>query len=263
MKKGLLKIIVGLFVSFAGMELSAETVKSSSDEQAVVDLLRSAFSSRVMIQNVAKSYLYAGNNIATTKAEKELETALKQFDSKYNQLKLSINDPKVANLLLFIESNKEEIGDLLKEKYSLENAQEIIDLAEAISEGELSIANRIKSKIKGSAPEFKGQRYYAAQVAKYYMAYKAGIKDKNTIKNMNFVVKKLATLIGEMRKYPGNTPKMNKLVNKIERQWKIVHKFYLDIEEGDLPLIVYDTTSKLDRLFYKYTESLLKQAKKK
>jgi hypothetical protein len=252
------KILVTVMLMAIASSGSFAETKSENQDLALLKLIKTAMSSAVMIQNVTKAYLYASNDVATTKAEREQGAALKAFDAKFKKLNVSINDPKMKNLLLFIESNREEIGDLLKEPYSLDNAQEIIDLAESISEGEFSIANKIKAQLKGKVPAFKGQRYLVAQVGKYYMAYKAGIKDKNTIKNMHKSVKLLAALIDELKTYPQNTPEMNRIMNRVEKDWKIVHQFYLDIKEGDLPLIVYDTTHKLDRKFLKYAEALLK-----
>jgi len=261
MKKTIYKIVWGSMV-ILGLTTSVSAEEKSNDV-AIMKLIKTAMSSRVMIQSAAKAYLYAGNDIATTKAENELLTSLKKFDERFKKLNTSINDPKTKNILLFIESNREEIGELLEEPYSLENAQEIIDLAEVISEGELSIANRIKMQLKGKVPSFKGQRYYVTQVAKYYIAYKAGIKDKNTVKKMNKTVENLQKLIEEMKAYPKNTPQMNQLMNKIDKQWKIVHQFYIDIKDGDLPLIVYDTTHKLNRKFLKYAKALIKSKSEK
>jgi len=255
-------VFISLIVLFGANTLQAES-NLDNKSRNMVELMRLAMSSRVMIQNIAKDYLYIGNNVATSRAEKELQTSEMKFNSKIKQLNISMNDPKIKNLLLFIESNYDDIKELLKGKYSLDNAQEIIDLAEAISEGSLSIASKIKIKIKGKVPVFKGQRYYTTQVAKYYMAYKAGIKDKNTILNMNNAVKKLGGLIDEVKSYQGNSPEMNQLANKIDKQWKIVHKFYLDIEDGDLPLIVYDTTNKLNKQFIKYVNLTYNTKQKK
>jgi hypothetical protein len=42
-----------------------------------------------------------------------------------------------------------------------------------------------------------------------------------------------------------NTPEINRKLNEIEKLWKIVHKFYLNIEKGGLPHIVFSTTDKI------------------
>ena len=219
------------------------------------NLVRTAMQSRVMIQKVVKDYLYAGNDVATAKAQREMKKSLEQYDKALVSLNDSINDPKMKNLLLFLESNREEMGDLLAEEYNLDTAQEIIDLAEAISEGGMSIARKLQLKNKAGTSLLGGQRYYITQVAKYYIAYRAGIKDKITVKNMNKAVAVLSKKIQEMKAYSENTPKMNQIMNKIDKDWRIVKQFYTDIEEGDLPLIVYDTTHKIERGFSRYLKA--------
>jgi hypothetical protein len=46
---------------------------------------------------------------------------------------------------------------------------------------------------------------------------------------------------------PSNTPEINRKLNEIDRLWKIVYKFYLNIEKGGLPLIVFNTTDDITK----------------
>jgi len=78
------------------------------------------------------------------------------------------------------------------------------------------------------------------------MAYQSGIRDANTVRQMNKTVKKFGEALKEMKNRPGNSEQMNRILNKIDRLWGVVKRFYLDIEEGGLPLIVYQTTGKLE-----------------
>jgi len=188
---------------------------------------------------------------------------LKKFDIQQKKLASAFTDPKTKNLMTFIQMNVDEIKDTINQPYSLDNAQVVIDLAEAISEGEKKIASSLRKKLSKSYPSGKGQRYLINQIAKYYMAYQAGIKDKNTIRQMQKTVKRFDQLMKEMKAYPGNTVKMNQILNRMDKLWKIVRQFYLDIDEGGLPLIVYQTTSKLDKEQIHYAKELLKNLKKK
>jgi len=241
----------------------AAPAASKGDDAELLQMIRTAMSSRVMIMKAVKGYMYAGNHVATTKAQKEMVESLKKFDAKQKKLQEAFTDPKIKNLMMFIQMNEEELKDLLKEPYSLENAEVIIDLGEAISEGEKKIGDTLRKRLSGNYPAAKGQRYYVAQVALYYMAYQAGIRDENTIRKMERIVKTLDQLIQESKAYPGNTVKMNQVINQIEKLWKVVHQFYLDIEEGGLPLIVYQTTDKLDKKFFEYAQLLNESLKKK
>lgn len=235
----------------------------SGDDMALIANMELAMKSRISIQKVAKAYLYLGNNIATSKATKELKTSLNVFNENMRLLEESINDPREKNLLLYMQSSREEVEELIKEPYSLDNAAYVMELSEALSEGGLSIMEMFKKKMIGNIPVFKGGRYYAAQIAKYYMAYKAGIKDDNTVKQMKKTVSNLEKVLTNLRDYQDNTVEMNKLMHKMDKLWKIVNKFYLDIEQGGLPLIVYQTTSKIETGIGRYVELLLKLKTKK
>jgi D-Tyr-tRNAtyr deacylase len=242
------KIALGLLVIMA----ASGSVSAGSAEADVLKLNKVAMSSRLMIQTVAKDYLYIGNDIAVTKARKEMAAALKSFEEKQKKLAQSLNDPKIKNLMMFIEMNVEEIRETLKQPYSLDNAAVIIDLAEAVSEGEQKIADEITKKAKIKVPEFMGQRYNITQVAKYYMAYQAGLKDDVTVRQMKMTVEKMKKALADMKTNKDNNAKMNQILARTDKQWKIVHQFYLDIEEGGLPLIVYQTSGQLAKGFLKY-----------
>jgi hypothetical protein len=44
-----------------------------------------------------------------------------------------------------------------------------------------------------------------------------------------------------------NTDLINKKLHLIDRLWRIVYKFYLNIEKGGLPLIVFNTTDTITK----------------
>ena len=254
--KKLLKQIgtVVLLMSVGGLG----ALHAAGVDVGTLKLLKTAMSSRVVVQIVAKDYLYAGNEVAVTKAKKEMAAALKAFDAKQKKLANSINDPKTKNLMVFIDMNLEELKDTVTKPYSLDNAAVVIDLAEAISEGELKIADQIREKAKYKGVVAKGQRYDIEQIAKYYMAYQAGLKDDVTVRQMKKTVKHFKGLLQEMKSNNNNNVKMNQIMNRVDKLWKIVHQFYLDIEEGGLPLIVYQTSRKLDDEMIKYSKEVIK-----
>lgn len=249
-------------VALAGIS-SPKSQNSSSNDLETLKVVFAAMRSRVFIQTVAKDYLYIGNDVATTQAQKEMAGALKKFDKQQETLANAFTDSKIKNLMVFVKMNVDEIKDTLKKPYSLDHAQEIIDLAEAVSEGNKKIAGYLKKKLSRQYPVGKGQRYMIIQVAKYYMAYESGIKDANTIRHMKQTVQNLDSLFQEMKAYPKNTVEINQVLNKIDRLWKIVKQFYVDIEEGGLPVIVFQTTNKIDKELIEYAHLFKKIAAKK
>ena len=50
-----------------------------------------------------------------------------------------------------------------------------------------------------------------------------------------------------LMKNPNNTPTINQKLNEIDKLWKIVYKFYLKIEKGGLPFIVFTTTDDITK----------------
>ena len=85
------------------------------------------------------------------------------------------------------------------------------------------------------------------RIAKYYIAYQAGIKDKNTVDQMKAAVATFSESHAVLMANSANTPEINKKLNEIDRLWKIVYKFYLNIEKGGLPLIVFNTTDNITK----------------
>jgi hypothetical protein len=115
---------------------------------------------------------------------------------------------------------------------------------------------KAKVKVKESAIVGKAgkQRMLAQRIAKYYIAYQAGIKDKNTVDQMKAAVASFSKAHKTLMANPSNTPEINRQLNEIDRLWKIVYKFYLNIEKGGLPLIVFNTTDDITRKMNKITE---------
>jgi hypothetical protein len=93
----------------------------------------------------------------------------------------------------------------------------------------------------------------AQRIAKYYIAYQAGIKDKNTVDQMKAAVAAFSDAHKALMANPSNTPEINRQLNRIDRLWKIVYKFYLNIEKGGLPLIVFNTTDDITAKMNKIT----------
>jgi len=101
------------------------------------------------------------------------------------------------------------------------------------------------------------------RIGKYYIAYQAGIKDDNTITQMKDTVKEFDTILNKLLANKSNTPEIQKELAKVNRMWRIVYKFYLNIEKGGLPIIVFSTTdditSKMNKIVGMYVKALDKK----
>jgi hypothetical protein len=234
------------------------TKQVSSNASDLVQLIDVAGRQRMLSQRIAKDYLYAGKKIAPSKANKQLKVALTELLSAHKVLVESINDPEIKNLLAFVEMSSEDFTSTSNEPFSLDNAQLILDLSESMLEGSQYVVNSLKDLVKVSESKIVGQsgkqRMLAQRIAKYYIAYQAGIKDKNTIDQMKNAVKTFSESHEALMKNQANTPEINRKLNEIDRLWKIVYKFYLNIEKGGLPLIVFNTTDNITKKMNEVTK---------
>jgi len=264
MKRKILKNIgltaVAIF-ALSGLSMAEEAKAPSADVKVIADtvkLIDIAGKQRMLSQRIAKDYLYAGKKIAPAKANKQLKKSLDELLSAHQVLVKSINDPDITNLLAFVEMSTEDFEATAKEPFTIDNAQLVIDLSESMLEGSQYVVDSLKKTVKIKESKIVGQagkqRMLAQRIAKYYIAYQAGIKDKNTIDQMQAAVAEFTESHKALMANPANTPEINKKLNNIDRLWKIVYKFYLNIEKGGLPLIVFNTTDDITKKMNKITE---------
>lgn len=260
MKKLSLVISVFVYILYAtGIVIAEENTAIETTVKAdTIRLIDIAGKQRMLSQRIAKAYLYMGKKIATAKVEKELNNSFSTLLSSHELLKKEINDPEIQNLLEFVELSTEEFQSISTQSFTLDNAQLILDLSESMLEGSEYVVNSLKDKVNLSESKIVNtsgrQRMLAQRIAKYYIAYQAGIKDKNTIDQMNTAVKEFSDAHELLMKNITNTPEINRKLNDIDRLWKIVYKFYLNIEKGGLPLIVYNTTNDITKNMDKITK---------
>jgi len=216
-----------------------------------VKLIDMAGKQRMLSQRIAKDYLYAGEKVASSKANKQIKESLSELLQTHKVLVESINDPEIRNLLAFVEMSSEDFESTANEVFNLDNAQLVLDLSESMLEGSQYVVDSLKDVVKvneSKIVEKAGkQRMLAQRIAKYYIAYQAGIKDKNTVNQMNAAVETFTIAHNELLNNVVNTPEINRKLNEIDRLWKIVYKFYLNIEKGGLPLIVFNTTDSITK----------------
>ncbi|WP_050748053.1 type IV pili methyl-accepting chemotaxis transducer N-terminal domain-containing protein [Sulfurovum sp. NBC37-1] len=231
-------------------EAPAATTKKTAIAD-VVQLIDIAGKQRMLSQRIAKDYLYVGKKIAVSKASKQQKKSIEEMIAAHKVLVDSINDPEIQNLLSFVELSIEDFKTTANEPFNLDNAQLIIDLSESMLEGSQYVVNSLKEKVKVKESAIVGksgkQRMLAQRIAKYYIAYQAGIKDKNTVDQMKAAVAEFSEAHKALMKNQANTPEINRKLHEVDRLWKIVYKFYLNIEKGGLPLIVFNTTDDITK----------------
>ena len=252
-KKMSLAVIVAL--SFSSLALA-------KDKLSTLELINITGKQRMLSQRIAKDYLYRGGNIAVNKANKQLSRTLRESQHAQASLKNSIDKPRIVNLLEFVDMNNEDILAKTQEDFNIDNAQYVLDLSETMLEGNeyiMTSLSKLSSVETSKLIDLSARQSMLAQrIAKYYIAYQLGIKDKNTIKQMNVAVESFTRNHKELMSNKTNSPEIKKKFKRVDRLWKIVYKFYLDIQMGGLPLIVFNTsdeiTSKMDEISSLYVD---------
>ena len=205
----------------------------------------------MLSQRIAKDYLYVGKKVAMSKANKELKASLREFLKIHNELSSLISDPEIKNLLDFVALSSDDLKSRSNKDFTLDNAQLILDLSESMLEGSQYIVDSLKRVYKLKEDDLlekaAKQRMLSQRIAKYYISYQLGIKDANTVNSMKDTVKQFSKILDVLLKNKNNTKEVNEKLKEVNKLWKIVHKFYNNIEQGGLPLIVFNSTNKISK----------------
>jgi len=236
-----------------------QPAKSSVSSEQMVNL---AGRQRMLSQRMAKDYFYAGKNINKGNALKQLKKSLADFKKTQTLLSKEISDEEIKNLIVFVNMSLDEFVDISGEPYSVDNGTIILDLSESMLEGSQYVVQALtKGKASNEIIDIAGkQRMLSQRIAKYYIAYQAGIKDDNTINQTKETVKEFDAILKKLIANPSNTIEIKKELAKVNKMWNIVYKFYLNIEKGGLPIIVFSTTDditkKMNKIVGMYVKAL-------
>ena len=59
-----------------------------------------------------------------------------------------INDPEIKNLLEFVKMSLDELEGIVKQPFSIDNAQLVLDLGESMLEGSQYVVDSLKTALK-------------------------------------------------------------------------------------------------------------------
>lgn len=240
---------------------SASLASGYSNEE----LLNIAGKQRMLSQRISKNYFYIGKGVNASKAKKQLKSSLSEFSKTQSILSSSIKDDDTQNMILFVDMSNEEFSEIASQRFSLDNGALILDLSETMLEGSQYVVDALKKSIKKHASKIidiaGNQRMLSQRIAKYYISYQSGIKDKNSIVQMKEAVRVFTTAHKKLMANKTNSASINKELKKVDKLWKIVYKFYNNIEKGGLPVIVFKTTDDITKRMNTVTKLYVKMSR--
>jgi len=257
--------LMSSFALSAQSDVASSDTKSSASIVSTEQIINLAGQQRMFSQRMAKDYFYVGKKINRGNASRQLADTLKEFKKTQIFLNKNIKDEEIRNLIAFVDMSLDEFIAISKEPYSVDNGTIILDLSESMLEGSGYIVQAIvKDRKTNEIIDTAGkQRMLSQRIGKYYIAYQAGIKDDNTIVQMKDTVKEFDSNLKKLMSNISNTDKIKSELAKVNKMWRIVYKFYLNIEKGGLPVIVYSTTdditTKMDKIVSLYVNILEKK----
>ena len=216
---------------------------SSTDLAHLIDI---AGKQRMLSQRISKAYFFLGQRIRPDKSRQQLKQSMAEFDRNHALLKRTVKNEEIQQMLAFLEIQKDDYKSLVLAPYSRDNAAIVLDYSEVLLEGSQDIVRRLESGSKlhkEAIVDLSGrQRMLSQRIAMFYIAYQAGFKHQHKVEQMERAVlefeKAQAELLGDKR----NNPQISAELGKVKNLWEVVRKFYMDIEVGGLPVIVFSTS---------------------
>jgi len=243
------KIIYTLILLFNTNILCAKT---TTKDIINLELINITMQQRILSQKITKAYLYVENKLVKDTANRELKQALHEFHQSSKKLAEKVKGAKLKKLTQEIDDVSQKLTQISQKPLNKENATKILDLSELILQKSEKLLNLLKTKKSNAIIKSGQQRMLSQRIAKYYIAYQAGIKNDGN-KNMQESIRLFIHNHKILMKH-NNSPLMKKKLKDVDKLWKMVNKFYMNVQNEELPRAVFDTTNDISQQMKELTK---------
>ncbi|WP_417910223.1 type IV pili methyl-accepting chemotaxis transducer N-terminal domain-containing protein [Candidatus Electronema sp. PJ] len=215
------------------------------------DLMNKAGMQRMLSQRITKAYLYHGQGISKQEAHHQLMTGLKKFEYNHVALK-KVQDAAIQELLVSVDTSFAKLKGLIEQPYKKENAALVMELSETLlgfcQDVVVKLEELSGAKIDNIINLSGRQRMLSQRISKYYIAYQSGFQDENSVQQLETAVSEFNAALDVLLKEKRNTERINLLLTKMKKLWKIVEPYFLKVRNKGNPLLVLSTTDDLTTL---------------
>jgi hypothetical protein len=230
------------------------TMIPNSPEKIFTVLMRS----RVQTQILIKDHIYISNQVALSRARSESRAIRKEITRDLLFLSSAFEDPALASSIHIINANMERIESLMRMPYTPQNLTVILYNGTMVSDGLLQLARVIYKKQNDHGMyRLDELRMALINVAEAYLF----VHDNH--KKLLRVMPKLKPSLARFEKAFGRLDSSSSIPSKAQRYlidarhlWQAFNTLCSDAQVGDLPSIIFRTTTKLDKELIRYFEEM-------
>ena len=209
---------------------------------------------KIYIKHIVRDYLCRDSDIASVVSDEDIAKSFGYFDTQHKKLADAVHDPKMSTIIAFIAMNRDKLKTIFSQPYSLAGVKKVLNLSKSISDGEDRL-NLFFDQNSSYEPSNETEAGLAiATISQLYAIHHADAQDNQTLSQMRQEIARFDTILSKMQAQPYRTIPMSQILDKIDIQWKIVRKFYLDVDQNDLPLIVCRMTNKISHALDQYSK---------
>ncbi|MBT2972168.1 MAG: hypothetical protein B6D72_05100 [gamma proteobacterium symbiont of Ctena orbiculata] len=204
---------------------------------------------RMLSQRIAKAYFFLGGHVRRDKAKQQLQSSIIEFKKNHAELKAEIKSQDVQKVLAFLDIAIDDYAKLVALPYDKNNAAMVLDLSETILEVSQDVVVKIEALSKLGKPKVVNisgrQRMLSQRIAKYYIAYQLGFKDQDSVNQLRQAVNEFESAMVVLKSEKINSPDITAKLISVTRLWRVIRPFFMDVEEGGLPVTVFATTDRI------------------